>query len=107
MFKKAAKTVIEVGETVLDTAKNIGNTIYSTSKEQGEITGLKLQKAGCEARLEEFYAQIGKRYCDYVNNSEGHEQFDVADVIDKMQPSEQFFLLLPFSPSSLCQAVQS
>lgn len=86
MLKKAAKTVIEVGETVLDTAKSIGNTIYNTSKEQGEITGLKLQKAGCEARLEEFYAQIGKRYCDYINNTEGHEQFNVEEIIEKMQP---------------------
>lgn len=34
MFEKATKAVKEVGENVIDSAKNLGTSIYSTSKEQ-------------------------------------------------------------------------
>ena len=86
MFEKATKAVKEVGGNVIDSAKNIGTSIYSTSKEQGEIAGLKVQRSVLEKKLQESYAVIGKRYYEYINNSEGEDSFDVSDVIDKMQP---------------------
>ena len=62
MFGKATRAVKEVGENVFDSAKSIGNSIYSTSKEQSELAGMKVQKSVIEKRLEESYAKIGKRY---------------------------------------------
>ena len=86
MFKKATKAVKEVSETVIDSARSLGTSIYNASKEQGELAGLKIQKAASESTMQEFYAQIGKRYYDYINNSEGHEQFDVSEIVEQMQP---------------------
>lgn len=86
MFEKATKTVKEVGGNVIDSAKSIGTTIYSTSKEQSEIAGLKVQKSVIEKKLQESYASIGKRYFEYINDSEGQDSFDVSDIIEQMQP---------------------
>ena len=86
MFEKATKAVKEVGGNVIDYAKNIGTTIYGTSKEQGEIAGLKVQKSVLEKKLQESYIAIGKRYYDYISNSNGEDCFDVSDVIEQMQP---------------------
>ena len=45
VFEKATKAVKEVGGNVIDSAKSIGNSIYSTSKEQRELAGMKVQKS--------------------------------------------------------------
>ena len=86
MFDKATKVVKEVGENVIDSAKNIGTSIYSTSKEQSEIAGLKIQKSVVERRLDESYAAIGKRYLEYMNKADASEAFDISDILDTMKP---------------------
>lgn len=86
MFEKTTKVVKEVGESVFDSAKSIGNTIYSASKEQSELAGLKVQKSVIERRLQESYAEIGRRYVAYISKAEAEEPFDVSDIIDAMKP---------------------
>lgn len=86
MFGKATKAVKEVGENVIDSAKNIGTSIYSTSKEQGELAGMKVQKSVIEKRLEEAYAMIGKRYVAYINQADGSEAFDISDLLEEITP---------------------
>jgi len=86
MFEKATKTVREVGENVIDSAKKMGNSIYSSSKEQSEIAGMKVQKSVIEKRLQESYAIIGKRYVEYIRNADLSNPFDVSDVIEDIQP---------------------
>lgn len=85
MFGRAAKAVKEVGENVIDSAKSIGTSIYSTSKEQSELAGMKVQKSAIERRLEESYALIGKRYVEYMNQTDGSEAFDVTDILETMK----------------------
>ena len=85
MFGRAAKAVKEVGENVIDSAKSIGTSIYSTSKEQSELAGMKVQKSAIERRLEESYALIGKRYVEYMNQTDGSEVFDVTDILETMK----------------------
>ena len=86
MFEKATKTVKEVGGNVIESAKNIGTSIYTTSREQSEIAGIKVQKSVIEKKLNDYYAIIGKRYLDYMKNATGEELFDVSDIITEMQP---------------------
>ncbi len=86
MFEKATKAVKEVGGTMFDSAKNLGTSIYSLSKEQSELAGLKVQKSVIEKKLQESYAEIGKRYVEYITTSDAEEAFDVSDVIAAMQP---------------------
>lgn len=87
VFEKATRAVKNAGESVLDSAKNIGNTIYSSTKEQRELAGLKVQKSVIERRLQDSYAAIGKRYVAYTGNSNGEAVFDVSDILDEMQPN--------------------
>lgn len=87
MFEKATKAVKSAGESVIGSAKNIGNTIYSSTKEQRELAGLKVQKSVIERKLQDSYAEIGKRYVEYTTNSNGETAFDVSDILDEMQPN--------------------
>lgn len=86
IFEKATKAVKEVSENVIDSAKSIGTSIYSTSKEQSEVAGMKVQKSVVEKRLEGSYAKIGKRYVEYINSSGVNDVFDVSDILEGMQP---------------------
>lgn len=86
MFEKTTKAVKVVGESVFDSAKNLGNIIYTSSKEQSELAGMKVQKSVIEKRLHDSYAEIGKKYVEYITKAEAEEIFDVADIIESMKP---------------------
>lgn len=86
ILERTTKAVKEVGGTVIDSAKDFGNVIYSTSKEQSELAGMKVQRSVIEKRLEESYAKIGKRYVEYTNSSDASEAFDITDILETMQP---------------------
>ena len=86
IFEKTSKAVKEISETVYDSAKNIGTTIYSASLEQSELAGLKVQKSVIEKKLHDSYAEIGRKYVDYMLHSEGSEAFDVSEIIENMKP---------------------
>ncbi len=86
LFEKATKTVKDVGESVIDSAKSFGSSFYNSSKEQSELAGMKVQKSVIVKRLQESYAEIGKKYVDYMADSDGGEAFDVSEIIEAMQP---------------------
>lgn len=62
--------------------KEIGNV----TKEQTELANLKIQKAAVEKKLENQYAEIGKRYVAYIADSFRTTPFDVADILDIINP---------------------
>lgn len=86
MFEKAVKVTKEVGDSVISSVKNIGGTLYNTTKEQSELASLNVQKSVIEKKLMESYAEIGKRYVEYVGNCDGTQAFDVADVLESIRP---------------------
>ncbi len=59
---KAVKKVKEVGNSVVSTAVDVGNTIGNVAKEQTEIASIKSKKKEIAKKLEVTYAQIGKEY---------------------------------------------
>lgn len=67
-------------------AKEVGSTIGSVTREQTEAANMKIQKAAIEKRLESRYAEIGKKYVAYVENSYQYEAFDVSDIIEQIKP---------------------
>ena len=85
VFEKTRQTVKEVGGNVVDSAKKVGSTIYTASKEQTELAGMKVQRANIEKKLQESYAEIGKRYVQYTAEGTSEEAFDVADIMEAMQ----------------------
>ncbi|MDE7200416.1 MAG: hypothetical protein K2O91_00580 [Lachnospiraceae bacterium] len=62
--------------------KEIGNV----TKEQTELANLKIQKAAIEKKLENQYAEIGKRYVAYIADSFRTTPFDVSDILDTINP---------------------
>lgn len=86
LFEHASKVAKEVGGSVVDSAKIIGNTIYNSTKEQGELVSLKSQKTALNKKLQESYAEIGKRYVEYVKSAETGELFDASDLLQTIQP---------------------
>ena len=86
MFEKAAKTMKSVGENVFTSAKSVGSSIYSTTKEQSELASLNVQKSVVEKKLNNAYAEIGKKYVAYVQSCEDSVVFDVTDIIESIQP---------------------
>lgn len=86
MFSKAAKTAKEVGDNVITSAKDFGENVYNTTKGQSELASMNIQKTVLEKKLEDSYAQIGKRYVEYMANCEGGEAFDVSDICEAMAP---------------------
>lgn len=68
-------------------AKNVGSTIYNTTKEQSELAGLNVQLSVIEKKLSEDYAEIGRRYVAYIDSCDTDEVFDVNDIIERMKPS--------------------
>lgn len=86
MFEKATKTVKNVSENMVQSAKTVGTTIYSSTKEQSELAGLNVQKSVLERKLESSYAEIGKRYVEYVKSCNAEVQFDVTDIIESIEP---------------------
>lgn len=67
-------------------AKSVGTSIYSSTKEQSELAGLRVQAAVVEKQLDTNYIEIGKKYMEYVQNCETDTVFDVKDIMEQMQP---------------------
>lgn len=59
---KAVKKVKEVGNSVVTTAVDVGNTIGNVAKEQTEIASIKSKKKEIIKKLDVTYAEIGKEY---------------------------------------------
>ena len=86
LFDKAAKVAQDVGETVINSAKSVGDYLKFTNSEQRDYAGLKVQLNKVDKELESFYAEIGKRYVDYVNAPASPDAFNVDDIITQMEP---------------------
>ncbi len=80
------KTVKSVGESVISSAKSVGTSIYSSTKEQSELASLNVQKSVIEMNLNSTYAEIGKKYVEYVRTCQGGDIFNVRELLESIQP---------------------
>ena len=69
-----------------DRTTKVGKEIGNVTKEQTELANLKIQKAAIEKKLENQYAEIGKRYVAYIADSFRTTPFDVSDILDTINP---------------------
>ena len=67
-------------------AKNVGCTLYNSTKEQSEIASLNVQLTVVQKKLEANYTEIGKRYVEYVTKCEESVPFQVDDILEQMKP---------------------
>ena len=89
LFDKATKIAQDVGETVVNSAKNVGDYLKFTSNDQRELAGLKVQLDKVNKSLDSYYAQIGKKYVDYMKNAANEEPFNVDDILQQMDDDFQ------------------
>lgn len=73
-------------EKVARAARDATATVYNTAKEQSEFASIKLKMISLEKELDEYYRKIGKRYVEYVRNSELEETFDAELLMEKVDP---------------------
>lgn len=86
LFNKASKAARNVGDNVVNSARNMGNTIYSSTKDQSELAGLNIQASAIERKLDSYYAEIGKRYVEYINKCETDSAFNVDEIMEQIAP---------------------
>lgn len=86
MFEKATQVAKDVSDTVFNSARSFGTTLYNSTKEQSELAGLNVQKAAIEKKLNDSYALIGKKYVEYIRQGLFTEAFNVNDVIEQINP---------------------
>lgn len=64
-----------------NTAVNAGSTAGVAVQEQTELAGLKMQVNVIEEELNSAYAQIGRKYVEYVIETQEMPQIDVSDIL--------------------------
>lgn len=81
LFDKALKTAKNIGNSMANTAVNAGSTAGVAVQEQTELAGLKMQVNVIEEELNSAYAQIGRKYVEYVIETQEMPQIDVSDIL--------------------------
>lgn len=91
LFDKALRTAKNIGSSVTssvaNTAVNVGSTAGVAVQEQSELAALKMEVNVIEKELESAYAQIGRKYVEFVIATQEMPQIDVADIL-KMAESK-------------------
>ncbi|KMZ55782.1 hypothetical protein [Dorea sp. D27] len=81
LFDKALKTAKNIGNSVANSAVNAGSNAGVAVQEQSELAGLKMQVNVIEEELNSAYAQIGRKYVEYVIETQEMPQVDVSDTL--------------------------
>ena len=82
LFDNLAKTANKIGKG----AAKVGSNVGVAAQDQSELAGLKMQVNVIEQELEASYAQIGRRYVDYVIANNEMPGIDVSDLLKLMDP---------------------
>ena len=85
-FDKALKTAKNVGGSIASSAANVGSTVGTAAQDNAELNSLKMQINVIEQELNAAYAQIGKKYVDYVAQTGDMGNLDVGDLLAMMDP---------------------
>ena len=85
LFEKFSNVAQNVGEEAANAVKSVGDYIKTTNGDQRDMAGLKVQLDMINKKLETYYAAIGKRYVEYVENLTTDTTFDVSDILESMK----------------------
>lgn len=81
LFDKALRTAKNIGDSVVGTAASVGAAAGAAVQEQSELAGLKMQLNSIDFELDSAYIQIGRRYVEYVVETQEMPQIDAADIL--------------------------
>ncbi len=85
LFEKLNNVAQNMGEEAANAVKTVGDYIKTTNGDQRDMAGLKVQLDMINKKLEVYYAAIGKRYVEYVENVTTDSTFDVSDILENMK----------------------
>lgn len=86
IFDKALKTVKNVGDSLVESATNVGSSAGTSVQDNAKLNSLKMQINVIEQELDAAYVQIGKKYVDYVVKTGDMGNLDIADLLTMMDP---------------------
>lgn len=86
LFDKVAKVAGSVGSSVATSAAKVGSNVVVASQEQGELVSLKSQINVINQELDAAYAQIGRKYVEYVIATGEMPGIDVSDILKLIDP---------------------
>lgn len=86
LFDKVAKTASNVGAGVASSAAKAGASAVVAGQEQTELLQLKSQISVINQELDALYAQVGKKYIDFVLESGEMPGIDVSDLLKLVDP---------------------
>lgn len=81
LFDKALKAAKNIGNSVTSTAVNVGSAAGTAVQEQSELAGLKMQLNALEGELDSAYIQVGRRYVEFVIETQEMPQINVGDIL--------------------------
>lgn len=85
-FDKALKTAQNIGDSIATSAVKAGSSAGVAAQDNAELNSLKMQLNVIEQELNAAYAQIGKKYVDYVSETGDMGGLDVTDLLTMMDP---------------------
>lgn len=86
LFDKITKTATNLGNSAVSAATKVGSGAAVAAQEQAELVSLKSQINVIEQELSAAYAQIGRKYVDYVVASGEMPGIDVTDILKLIDP---------------------
>lgn len=86
LFDKALKTAQNIGDSISASAVKVGSSAGVAAQDNAELGALKMQIKVIEEELNAAYAQIGKKYVDYVIETGDMGGLDVTDLLTMMDP---------------------
>lgn len=85
-FDKALKTAQNIGNSISTSAVKAGSSVGVAAQDNAELSAIKMQINVIEQELNAAYAQIGKKYVDYVSETGDMGGLDVTDLLTMMDP---------------------
>ena len=86
LFDKVTKTATNIGKSVANTATTVGSSVGVAAQDQSELASLKMQVNVIEQELTASYAQIGRKFVEYVIETNDMPGIDVSDVLKLVEP---------------------
>ena len=86
LFDKVVKTASNMGKSAMSSATKVSSTVGVAAQDQSELAALKMQMNVIDQELDASFAQIGRKYVDYVLVSGEMPGIDVTDILKLIDP---------------------
>lgn len=86
LFDKVTKTAANIGGSVATSAAKVGSSATVAAQEQKELIELKSQINVINQELDSAYIQVGRKYVEYVIQTNEMPGIDISDILKLIDP---------------------